>query len=291
GGERDERSGRMGGRDGTVAAHRKRDGNAPAVRRGIAALASSGVRPSICWTRFRRGPSSHVSAGWSMTFLEEMKRRRVFRALLSYGVGAFAVLQIVEPVLHAYHWRDSLLTYVVTALAAGFPVTIALAWIYDVRNGSVQRTPDAPDARMHGAGLAAALVGIGILCATPGILWYLVLQPRAPGAAQISAAVLPFENLSGDAESEVFSDGMTEELMNALAQLPRLHVAARMSSFTFKGKRASISEVGEKLGVTHVIEGTVRKSQGRVRVTARLEEVASGTQLWSGTYEEALSDV
>jgi TolB-like protein len=113
----------------------------------------------------------------------------------------------------------------------------------------------------------------------------------SPAVGPLAVAVLPFENLTGDPEGAAFSDGMTEEVMNALAHLPGLRVAARNSSFTFQGQRASLGEVGERLHVTHVVEGTVRRAAGRVRITARLEQVSTGSQVWSEGYEEALSDV
>ncbi len=228
-------------------------------------------------------------------FIGELKRRRVIRALIAWGVFAFAVLQVFEPLMHAFHWQEGALTTCVVLLAVGFPVTVALAWVFDLRQGRIERTLAAsgPPGAPRGPALVSLLVGVGLAAAVPGLAWYFLRQPaaRVAPAAGFSLAVLPFENLTGEKESEVFSDGMTEELMNALAQLPGVHVAARTSSFTFKGKRAPLGEVGEKLRVTHVVEGSVRKAEGRVRVTARLEEVAGGTQLWAASYEEPLSDV
>ena len=110
-------------------------------------------------------------------------------------------------------------------------------------------------------------------------------------SGQVAVAVLPFVNVGGDVEGESFSDGMTEELMSVLAQLPDVRVAARSSSFAYKGKNPTLAEVGENLGVTHVIEGSVRRTQDRVRIAARLENVADGSQLWAAAYDEALADV
>src|SRR5438105_15290051 len=97
----------------------------------------------------------------------ELQRRRVFRALVAYGIAAFAVLQIVEPLMHGFHWPETVLSYVVVALAAGFPVVVALAWIFDVNQGHIERTPGRP-MRLP---LALALLGIGGLAAAPGLLW------------------------------------------------------------------------------------------------------------------------
>ena len=100
----------------------------------------------------------------------ELKRRRVFRALIGYGIAAFAVLQIIEPLMHALHWPDSVLSYVVGVLALGFPVVVTLAWIFDVNEGRIERT--APAAGPRGVRVALLLVAIGLAAAAPGTVWY-----------------------------------------------------------------------------------------------------------------------
>ena len=145
----------------------------------------------------------------------ELKRRRVFRALIGYGIAAFAVLQIVEPITHGLHWPDAMLSYVVVALAAGFPVVVALAWIFDVKAGRIER---APAARLRGLPLAAVVIAIGAAAAAPGLFYFFVVRsPARTVSAPASIAVLPFVNMSSDKESDYFSDGITEELINALA--------------------------------------------------------------------------
>src|ERR1700687_5798359 len=116
----------------------------------------------------------------ALPLLAELSRRRVVRAVVGYGVAAFAVLQIVEPVMHGLHWPDAVLSYVVVALAAGFPVVVSLAWIFDVNAGRIERTGSPSRAGgLRGARLAAVLVGIGVLAATPGTIWYFVVRPGA----------------------------------------------------------------------------------------------------------------
>src|SRR5437899_11787694 len=113
--------------------------------------------------------------------LAELKRRRVFRALIGYGIAAFAVLQIIEPVMHGMHWPEAVLSYVVVALAAGFPIVVTLAWIFDVSEGRIERTPGAP----AGARMTLLLVAIGVLAATPGLFYYFVVRaPRGSQAAE-----------------------------------------------------------------------------------------------------------
>jgi TolB-like protein len=216
----------------------------------------------------------------------ELKRRRLFRALVGYGIAAFAVLQIIEPIMHGLHWPDVVLSYVVVALAAGFPVVVALAWIFDVRAGRIERTPGPP----LRARFALALVGIGVLAAAPGLVWYFIAR-RAPVAVAPSIAVLPFADMSPGKDQEYFSDGIAEEILDALAQVEGLRAAGRTSSFSFKGKSEDLGAIAEKLHVAHVLEGSVRKEANRVRITAQLIAAADGYHVWSKTFERELTGV
>ena len=228
-----------------------------------------------------------------LSLFAELKRRRVFRALVGYGLAAFAMLQIIEPVMHGLHWPDEVLSYVVVALAFGFPLVVTLAWIFDVRERRIERSPGSPP----GARLTLVLFGIGALAAAPGLVYYLVLRER-PQRAQVrsesgvpSIAVLPLVNLSSDREQEYFSDGLSEELLNLLTQVPGLRVAARTSAFAFKGKSEDIGVIAQKLRVAVILEGSVRKAGDQIRVTTQLINAADGFHLWSQTYERKLTDV
>jgi TolB-like protein/Tfp pilus assembly protein PilF len=224
----------------------------------------------------------------------ELKRRRVFRALVGYGIAAFAVLQIVEPVMHGLHWPEVTLSYVVVALAIGFPIVISLAWIFDVNAGRLERTP-ASGGELKGARVALALTAIGVLAATPGIVWYFFLRGERSSKAEVSRAasiaVLPFANLSGGQENEYFSDGVTEEIINALANVEGVRVVARTSAFSFKGKNVNVRQIGEELNVGTVLEGSVRREGNQLRVVAQLIGAADGYHLWSRTYDRELKGV
>ena len=232
-----------------------------------------------------------------LSLVVELQRRRVFRALVGYGVAAFAVLQIAEPIMHGLHWPDAVLSYIVAALALGFPVVVSLAWIFDVKAGRLERTGPSPGLR--GLPLAAILVGIGVLTAAPGTVWFFFVRGAAktvaasPGAEQPlpSIAVLPFVDMSPGKDQEYFSDGIAEEILNVLAQVDGLHVAGRTSSFSFKGKNEDLRAIGQSLGVSAVLEGSVRKSGDRVRITAQMIKVADGFHLWSQTFDRQLTDV
>ena len=219
----------------------------------------------------------------------ELKRRRVFRALVGYGIAAFAVLQIVEPITHGLHWPDAMLSYVVVALAAGFPVVVALAWIFDVKAGRIER---APAARLRGLPLAAVVIAIGAAAAAPGLLYFFVVRsPARTVGAPASIAVLPFVNMSSDKESDYFSDGITEELINALAHVKGLRVTSRTAVFALRGKNLGIRELGEELKVGTLLEGSVRREGNALRITAQLIGVSDGYHLWSNTYDRELKGI
>ena len=245
----------------------------------------------------------------NLPLLAELKRRRVFRALVGYGVAAFAVLQIIEPVMHGLHWPEAVLSFVVVALALGFPLVVALAWVFDVKAGRIERT--VPAAGLRGVRLASVITGIGVLAAAPGFAWYLFLRPgvrsspsdeamrakldAVPPASDIRAvpsiAVLPLVNLSRDPDQEYFADGLAEELLNLLAKVPGLHVAGRTSSFSFKGKNEDLRAIGQKLNVKTVLEGSVQRAGDRLRITTQLINAADGYHVWSETYDRKLTDV
>ncbi len=232
----------------------------------------------------------------SLPLLAELQRRRVFRALVGYGIAAFAVLQIIEPVMHGLHWSEGVLTYVVVALAAGFPIVVGLAWIFDVNAGRIERTPSAGrSGSLRGAPLALALVGVGVLAAAPGLIWYFVVRhgdrPSAATVRAPSIAVLPFVNLSGGQENEYFSDGVTEEIINALSNVPGVRVVARTSAFSFKGRNLNVRQIGEELNVATVLEGSVRREGKQLRVVAQLVDAANGYHLLSETYDRELQSV
>ena len=233
------------------------------------------------------------------------------RAVLGWGILSFAVLQIYEPVMHGLHLPEWTLTLVVVVLGVGFPATFVLAWIFDMGPGGVERTPSAiatPSTPSRRVRTALLLVGLGVLFSVPGWAWYAWHErarpptgpsvgesapTQAPSSASSgpSVAVLPFVNMSGDPENEYFSDGLSEEILNALAQIPGLRVPARTSSFAFKGKPQDVARIAEALHVANILEGSVRKDGGRVRITAQLVKASDGFHLWSQSFNRELKDV
>ena len=219
---------------------------------------------------------------------------------------SFAVLQVVEPIEHALGLSDAALKLVVVLLGVGFPVSMVLAWAFDINAAGIERTPPAASAGLRGPRLALVLGGIGLLVAAPGVIWVFLRGPHpavesrqarldtVPPASEIRApsiAVLPLVNMSSDKEQEYFSDGLSEELLNLLAQVPQLRVIARTSSFSFKGKEVDVATIARALDVANVLEGSVRRSGNKLRVTAQLIRTADSSHLWSQTYDRELTDV
>ena len=204
--------------------------------------------------------------------INDLQRRRVFRVAAVYAVVAFVIWQAAEIAVPGLNLPDWALTLVILLTVLGFPIALALAWAFDIAPEGVRRT--------EAAGTKPAPSG-AVEAPTP------IARDREGK----SIAVLPFANMSDDPENEYFSDGMTEEIINALAQLNDLHVAARTSCFAFKGKAPHISEVGAKLNVATVLEGSVRKAENRLRITAQLINVDDGYHLWSERYDREMEDV
>ncbi len=231
--------------------------------------------------------------------------RRVFRAIAGYGIVAAALVEVTEPVVHALHLPEWTLTFVVVALAVGFPVVAVLAWASSDpgasavdREGTSSVTSPRPGAealparRRLSVRVAAALVALGLVVAAPGLAWFL-WHRGGPGAAvtRASIAVLPFADLSAAKDQGYFADGMAEEILNALVHVDGLRVAGRTSSFSFRGRAATLPEIGHALGVSTILDGSVRRDGTRIRVNAQLIDAERGDDLWSETYDRELTGV
>ncbi|UCC72806.1 MAG: hypothetical protein JSV86_21030 [Gemmatimonadota bacterium] len=205
-------------------------------------------------------------------FLSELKRRRVYRVAVVYAAVAFVIWQAAEIAVPGLNLPDWVLTLVILLTALGFPVAFVLAWAFDITPEGVKRT-DAESPEPVAPGKAERVAG------------------EAETEVRKAIAVLPFADMSPEGDQEYFSDGMSEELIDALTKIPGLRVTARTSSFQFKGERRDIREVGRVLGVTHVVEGSVRKAGDRLRITAQLVDTSDGYHLWSERYDRDLDDI
>lgn len=230
-----------------------------------------------------------------MSFLAELRRRNVFRVAVLYLVAAWLILQVADllgPVLALPDWSIRL---VLLLLLLGFPLTLIFSWVYELtpEGLKLEKTIDrtASITPVTGRRIDVLIVLLLVLAIAAVVADRLIPEWGPASPAFESVAVLPFVNMSGDEENEYFSDGLSEELLNLLAQIPELHVAARTSAFSFKGKEVTIPEVAAALNVNHVLEGSVRRSGDRVRITAQLIEAANGHHLWSKSYDRTLGDI
>jgi len=239
-------------------------------------------------------------------FFAELKRRHVFRVAAGYGAVGFAILQAADILFPRLGLPDWTVTLVAALTLLGFPVALVLAWAYDRDATGVRRTDPAatgeleaiaaePAGKRWPVGLAA-LAGVVLL----GIGAWWVLGPRSgdsdraaesAGHRYDSIAVLPFENLTGDEQDQYLGDGLAEELLNALTRLEGIRVASRTSAFAFRDAAVDARTIGDSLGVATVLEGSVRRSPDRLRVTAQLIDAEDGFHLWSETYDRAPADL
>lgn len=228
----------------------------------------------------------------------ELKRRNVFRVALAYTVVGWLVIQLVNnlvPLLGVPDWIGKAIFLV---LLAGFPVALVLAWAYELTPGGMKKTAEVhkENSVTSSTGRKLDFVIIGTLVLALGyFVWdkYAGAPADEAGArlAETSIAVLPFVNMSDDKSNEYFSDGMTEEILNALVKVRELRVAARTSAFVYKGKSVDMRQVGRELGVSTMLEGSVRKDGDDLRITAQLIQVEDGFQLWSQTYDRKLANI
>jgi TolB-like protein len=232
-------------------------------------------------------------------FLGELKRRNVVKVATVYLLAAWVLIQIAETTFPALHLPEWTVTFVVVLLAIFFPIALIFAWAFELTPEGLKRTgevdPAASIATRTGQRINYLIIGILALAVVVLLVTHGGFGPRGgdddPRQASASIAVLPFLNMSQDASNEYFSDGLSEELLNTLAQVDGLRVAARTSSFHFKGTTEDLREVARKLGVDHVLEGSVRKSGNRIRATAQLIKAEDGFHLWSETYDYEIDDV
>jgi TolB-like protein/Tfp pilus assembly protein PilF len=232
-------------------------------------------------------------------FFAELKRRNVYKVAIAYIVGGWALSQGIAQVFPVFDVPNWVIRLIVLLIIIGFPVAVVLAWAFEITPEGIKRTEDvnladesAPKKHVWiyvvaiGAALSISLFFLGR---------YTAGSKTGAGApneiSSKSIAVLPFENLSDDKNTAYFSDGITEEILNALAQIPNLKVAARRSAFQFKGNDLDLRKIGQVLGVAHILEGSLQKAGDKVRINVQLVDVQNGLQAWSEKYDRKLDNV
>ena len=232
-------------------------------------------------------------------FFAELRRRNVYKVAVAYAVVAWLLVQVATQVFPFFDIPNWAVRLVVLAAIIGFPLALFLAWAFEITPEGIKTTEAAEREtqpvrlRRHGwiyVVIVAALLSIGLFFVGRYSARENASTPHADVPAK-SIAVLPFVNMSSDKEQEYFSDGLSEELLNQLAQIPQLRVIARTSSFSFKGKEVDVATIAKALNVANVLEGSVRKSANTLRITAQLVRASDSSHLWSQTYDRQMSDV
>jgi len=251
-----------------------------------------------------------------MNFFAELKRRNVFKVAAAYVIVGWLIMQageVMGPALHLPDWVNSTLAFF---LILGFPLALIFAWAFEMTPEGLKKEKDVDRSQSitgtTGKNLNLAITIVLVLALGFFAFDKFVLDPERDAAEIATAvqvaqeqttvtaepaetnnpiAVLPFVNMSSDEEQEYFSDGLSEELLNLLAKIPELRVAARTSSFSFKGQNIEIPEIASRLKVAHVLEGSVRKSGNQIRITAQLIQANNGFHLWSETYDRELDNI
>jgi len=260
-----------------------------------------------------------------LSLFNELKRRNVFKVGVAYVVIAWLVAQVLQLVFESFGTPDWVMKTVLVLLATGLPFVLFFAWAFELTPEGLKRESEVDRSRSitveTGRKLNSAIFLVLVLALGYFAVDKFVLSPardtalieaakrqaREQALEQVatqaattsqpetqpdkSIAVLPFVNMSGDEENEYFSDGLTEELLNSLARIKDLKVTGRTSSFAFKGKNTDLREIGQTLGVANILEGSVRKADNRVRITAQLIKAEDGYHLWSETFDRELNDI
>ena len=249
-----------------------------------------------------------------MSILRELRRRNVFKVGIAYIVVAWLLLQVADVILNNVTAPGWIFQVILLVLAIGLPLILLFAWAFELTPEGLKREHevDRDESITTHTGKKLNRVIIGVLVLALAYFAYDKFQSRsqelfAPVALEPlkneqgttvaeqadakSIAVLPFVDMSAEKDQEYLSDGISEELLNVLAKVPELKVTSRSTAFFYKGKDFKISDIGRELNVAHVLEGSVRKSGNRVRITAQLIDVDSDTHLWSESYDRTLDDI
>jgi TolB-like protein/Tfp pilus assembly protein PilF len=227
-----------------------------------------------------------------MSFFQELKRRNVFRASAAYAVVGWLLTEIAAMAFGTFEAPAWVMKVFVTFIILGFPLAVFFAWAFELTPDGLKRERDVDRSKSitHTTGRKLDYLVIAVLIAAVLYFAFDEADPVSTDADQ-SIAVLPFVNMSDDAANEYFSDGISEEILNALAKVQDLKVSGRTSSFSFKDRSDDLQTIGKALGVSYILEGSVRKAGRRVRITAQLVKAEDGFHVWSEVYERELTDI
>jgi len=222
-------------------------------------------------------------------FFEEVKRRKVYRVAAAYVIAAGGIIQLASAAFPAWELPSWALRLVIMLLLIGFPIALILAWAFDVTPQGIRATPSAATPRMHRRRNVIMLVATGVIVSA--IAGFFLLPRASARKIDKSIAVLPFENLSDDKENAYFADGIQDDVLTNLSKIGDLKVISRTSVMPYRGKASNVREIGKALGVSTVLEGSVRRSGNRVRINVQLINAANDEHIWAEDYDRDLTDV
>ena len=237
-----------------------------------------------------------------MNFSSELKRRNVYKVAVAYAVAAWLIIQAASIFLPAFNAPQWAMQVVIVSLVMGFPIALAFSWAFEITpEGIVRETEvDPTQSITHHTGrkIIALTIVLGLIAA--GLLTFQLLRARSTSSPSANAlvvpdksiAVLPFENLSDDKQNGYFSDGVQDEILSDLAKVADLKVISRTSVMQYKtGAPRNLREIGQQLGVAHLLEGSVQRAGNKVRVNAQLIDARTDAHLWAQVYDRPLDDV
>ena len=222
-------------------------------------------------------------------FFEEVKRRKVYRVAAAYIIAAGGIIQLASATFPAWELPNWSLRLVILLLLVGFPIALILAWAFDITSQGIRATPDTPAPRTRRRRNIIMLIATGVvISAATGFF----LLPRvAAHKIDKSIAVLPFENLSDEKENAYFADGVQDDVLTNLSKISDLRVISRTSVMQYRGRPTNLREIGKALGVSNILEGSVRRSGNRVRVNVQLIDANTDEHVWANDYDRDVTDV
>src|SRR6476659_6773861 len=222
-------------------------------------------------------------------FFEEVKRRKVYRVAAAYVIAAGGIIQLASATFPAWELPNWSLRLVILLLLVGFPISLILAWAFDITPQGIRATSDTPAPRTRRRRNIIMLIATGVVISAATVFF---LLPRvAAHKVDKSIAVLPFENLSDEKENAYFADGVQDDVLTNLSRISDLRVISRTSVMQYRGRPTNLREIGKALGVSSILEGSVRRSGNRVRVNVQLIDANTDEHVWANDYDRDVTDV
>jgi TolB-like protein/Tfp pilus assembly protein PilF len=222
-------------------------------------------------------------------FFEEVKRRKVYRVAAAYIIAAGGIIQLASAAFPAWELPNWALRLVIVLLLIGFPIALILAWAFDITTQGIRATPGVAGGRTHRRRNIIMLVATGVVISAAA--GFFLLPRVAAHKIDKSIAILPFQNLSDEKENAYFADGIQDDILTNLSKISELRVISRTSVMQYRSEARNIREIGKALGVSNILEGSVRRSGNKVRLNVQLIDANTDEHLWANDYDRDVTDV